>query len=158
MSPAALYRQMGHEGEIRKEDETPQGRTLQETLSALPSIIRIFWNILTVDKIMGKQLNLVEEFVSRYTSQDLEAMSDAEVWNIITINNASLPEFVFPTFPIMAGLAYHRNMVHSICEQVGFPSNRLLDTQLAVGEKSISAQQGLELMILANQAQGEKKA
>jgi pyruvate,water dikinase len=158
MSPAALYRQMGHEGEIRKEDELPQGRTIQETLRSVPAVMRILWNILTVDKIMSKQLNLVEEFVSRYKSRDYVTMSDMEVWNIINLDIASLSQFVFPTFPIMAGLAYHRNMIQSICEKVGFPPERLLDTQLALGEKSITAQQGLDLMIMANQARVEKKA
>lgn len=33
-----------------------------------------------------------------------------------------------------------------------------MDTQLAVGKRSVSAQQGLELLALANQARGEKQA
>jgi pyruvate,water dikinase len=156
MSPASLLRQMGHEGEIRKKDETPTGRTLRETLRVQPAIMRILWNVLTVDKIMGKLLILVEEFVSRLTSRDSGALSDAEVWTVI--RTAALPEFIFPTFPVMAGLAYYRDMVQSICEEVGFPSARLLDTQLAVGERSVSAQQGLELLLLANQARGEELA
>jgi len=49
-------------------------------------------------------------------------------------------------------------MVQSICEKVGFPSERLLDTQLAVGERSVSAQQGLELLALANQVRDEELA
>jgi len=57
----------------------------------------------------------------------------------------------------MAGLAYYREMVQSICSEIGFPSERLLDTQLAVGEPSVSAQQGLELLVLANQARGEEQ-
>ena len=114
----------------------------------------ILWNLLTVDKIMGKLLILVEEFVSRLTSRDSGALSDAEVWTVI--RTAALPEFIFPTFPVMAGLAYYRDMVQSICEEVGFPPARLLDTQLAVGERSVSAQQGLELQGMANQARGEE--
>jgi pyruvate,water dikinase len=157
MSPASLYRQMGHESEIRKEDETPKARTFWETLRVQPAIMRILWNVLSVDKIMRKMLILVEEFVSSSTSRDLEALSDDEVWNIIRIETATLPDFIFPTFPVMAGLAYYRNMVQSICEKVGFPSERFLDTQLAVGEQSISAQQGFELLALANQARGKKQ-
>ena len=158
MSPASLYRQMGHEGEIRKEDETPTGRTLRETLRVQPAIMRILWNVLNTEKIMHKLFILVEEFVSRLTSRDPGALSDAEVWNVIRTGTATLPEFIWTVFPVMAGLSYYRDMVQSICEEVGFPSERLLDTQLAVGERSVSAQQGLELMALANQARGEELA
>jgi pyruvate,water dikinase len=157
MSPASLYRQMGHEGEIQKEDEKPKSRSFREALRVQPAIIRILWYVLNVDNIIRKMFTKVEEFVSNSTSLNLEDLSDEEVWKIIEIETATLPDFIFPTFPVMAGLAYYRNIVQSICEDVGFSSEQFLDTQLAVGEQSISAQQGFELLEMANQSRGEKQ-
>lgn len=157
-SPASLLRMLGHEGEIRKEDETPTSRTLRETLRVLPANLRILWMVLTIDKVMRKHLILVEEFVSHLGSRDPGALSEAEVWNVIRTGTATSPEFMWKTFPVFAGLSIYRDMVQSICREVGFPSERLLDTQLAVGEQSVSAQQGLELLALANQARSEELA
>ncbi len=155
--PASLLRLMGHEGEIRKEDETPTTRTLREALRVLPDILRITWKMLNTDNIMREHLTFVEEFMSRLKSRDPRALPDAEVWTVIRTCVDTLPEFVWKTFPVIGGLSIYRDMVQSICSKVGFPSDRLLDTQLAVGEQSVTAQQGLELLALANQARDEEQ-
>jgi len=155
--PASLLRLMGHEGEIRKEDETPTIRTLREALRVLPDILRITWKMLNTDNIMREHLTFVEEFMSRLKFRDPRALPDAEVWTVIRTCVDTLPEFVWKTFPVIGGLSIYRDMVQSICSKVGFPSDRLLDTQLAVGEQSVTAKQGLELLALANQAQDEEQ-
>jgi len=154
--PASLLRLMGHEGKIRKEDETPASRTPQETLRVLPDFLRITWKMMNTEKIMHKHLIHVDEFVSSLKSRDPRALPDAEVWTVIRTCVATLPEFTWKTFPVIGGLSIYRDMVQSICSEVGFPSDRLLDTQLAVGEQSVTAQQGLELLALANQAREEE--
>jgi len=149
---------MGHEGEIHEEDETPSGMSFGEFIPNLPAITRIFWNTLTVCNIMRRQFIQVEEFVNRLASRDLEALSDEEVFSGIRAGNAELPEFTWKTFPVIAGLSMYRDMVQSICMKVGIKAERFLDTQMAVGEWSVSAQQGIDLMALANQARGEEQA
>ena len=155
-APASVLRMMGHEGEIREEDETPSGLSFGEFMPMMPAISRIFWNILTVGNVMRRQFILIEEFVSHLTSRDTGALSDAEVLSVIRTGNAEIPEFTSKTFPVFAGLSIYRDMVQSICMKIGVPSERFLDTQLAVGEWSVSAQQGIDLLVLVNQARGEE--
>jgi pyruvate,water dikinase len=154
--PAALLRMLGHEGEIQEEDEIRTERPFQEVLRVLPANLRILWRIMTVGSIMRKQIILIDEFVNHFASCDPRTLSDTEVWDSIKTGTAKLPEFTWKTFPVLAGLSFYRDMVKSLCEKVGFPSEHFLDTQLAVGEHSVSAQQGLDLLNLANHAREEQ--
>lgn len=155
---AAVLRQMGHEGQIKQEDEVAPRRTPREILGTLPAILRILWGQLTLGRIMHRQFDLVERYVKRLTARDPKTMSEGEVWEVIRGATAALPEFTWKAFLFAVGLSFYRGLVQGIGDRVGVPGERLLETQLAAGGKTVSAQQGLDLMALANAARGEPVA
>ncbi len=85
-------------------------------------------------------------------------LSDMEVWATIRAWDAALPGITSKAFLFGAGIAINQGQVEKNCQRVGFPAECLLHTQLAAGEKSVSTQQGFELLALANQARGEEGA
>jgi pyruvate,water dikinase len=155
--PSSLLLMIGHEGDIQIEYEIQNDRTLLEKMRVLPAILSIFWRIFNVGSIMRRQFDQIDEFVRLLASREPDTLSDAEVWEVVKTDTEKLPEFTWKTFPVLAGLSMYRDMVSSICRKVSFPSDRLMDTQLAVGEQSISAQQGLDLLVLATQAMEDEK-
>lgn len=156
--PAQMLRALGHEGEVRPDDELASRPSLHEFFRALPAMLRILRAQLAVRKVMRKQFALVEEYVNRLTSRDPRALSDVEIRSVIRTTTDAMPEALWTAFMLVGGLVLYEGMVRTICERVGFPPDRLLHTQLPIGEKSVSAQQGFDLLALANQARREERA
>jgi rifampicin phosphotransferase len=156
-APASVMRGMGHEGEIKPEDEEAKRPPLGALLRVLPDLLRIAWSQLNVGRLVRRALAEIEEDMAHIAAHDPRAMSDAEIvaflerWNSVTTERMTV---IF----VMAGVVIYETELQKICRQVGFPPERLIHTYLATGEKSVSAQQGLDLLGLANQARSEERA
>jgi pyruvate,water dikinase len=154
---ASVMRAVGHEGEIKPEDEVATRPPLGELLRILPDILRVGWMQLTVGRLVRRLLSEVEADMAYLRAHDPRAMSDQEMvtflerWNDLTAERMSV---IF----VMAGVVIYEAQLQKICKQVGFPQERLIHTHLATGQKSVSAQQGMDLLSLSNQARGEARA
>jgi pyruvate,water dikinase len=155
--PSSLLNMIGHNSDFQIEYKKQTDRTLLENLHVLHAILRIFWRIFNVSTIIRRQFDQIDEYIRLLASREPDMLSDTEIWAVIRTGAEKLPEFTWKTFPILAGLSMYRDMVSSICRNIGFSTDRFLDTQLAVGEQSISAQQGLDIIALANHAMGDEK-
>lgn len=155
--PASVMRSMGHEGEIREEDKVAERPPLRDFLRVLPDILRAGWRQVRAGHMVKETLAAVERDMAFINAHDPYEMSDEEMaaflkqWDDETVERLSV---VF----VMSGVFLYEAPLKKICEQVGFPYERLLHTQLAVGEKSVSAQQGFDLLRLAHQARREERA
>src|SRR6185436_8169635 len=50
---------------------------------------------------------------------------------------------------LLGGVLFHEQMLRAICDRVAFSFERLLHSHLAAGERSVSAQQAVDLVALA---------
>ncbi|HYY57092.1 MAG TPA: PEP/pyruvate-binding domain-containing protein, partial [Pyrinomonadaceae bacterium] len=156
-APAAMMRALGHEGEIRPEDEVAKLPPLRDLLRALPEMLRLGWMQLTVARLVRLALSDVKKDMAFIGSLDPRAMANEEILGFLQRWDEMAPERLGVVF-VLAGAAIYETSLQKICDQVGFPYERLLHPHLAAGEKSVSAQQGLDLLGLANRARREERA
>jgi pyruvate,water dikinase len=156
-APAAVMRGMGHEGEIKPEDELTLRPPLADFLRVLPDILRLGWMQLTASRLVRQELARVERDMALLNSRDPRAVSDAEVVSYLQKWYDEAAERLGVVF-VMSAVTTYEAPLQKICKQVGFPYEQLLHTHLATGEKSVSAQQGLDLLTLARQARSEERS
>jgi pyruvate,water dikinase len=155
--PASVMRAMGHEGRVKPEDEVARRPPLRDLLRVLPDVLRLGWMQLTVGRLVRRALSDVKEDMAYIGSHDPRAMTDQEIADFLQRWNEMAADRLGVIF-VLAGVVIYETPLQKICKQVGFPYERLLHTHLATGEKSVSAQQGLDLLELANRARREDGA
>jgi pyruvate,water dikinase len=156
-SPASMMRGMGHEGEIEPEDERATRPPLKDFLRVLPDILRLGWRQLMAGRLVRQELARIEEDMALLSALDPRALSDEEILSFLQKWDDEAAERLGIVF-VMSAVVIYEEPLQKICKRVGFPYEQLLHTQLATGEKSVSAQQGFDLLTLAHQARGEERA
>jgi pyruvate,water dikinase len=154
---ASMMRGMGHEGDIRPEDEVAARFPLVRTLRALPAVTRMVWMQLTIAKRMKKHFLEMQHHASDLAARDPNLLSDQELWSEIQAWREAAPEGSAQKAFILMGLTIYTRPVERFCERIGFPFQEILFTQLAIGEKAVSARQGFDLLGLANVARREER-
>jgi pyruvate,water dikinase len=155
--PASMMRAVGHEGEIAPEDEVAKRPPLSDLLRILPDIVRLGRMQLTLGRLVRRALSDVEADMAFISARDPHAMTDEEIASFLQTWNDMAAERLMVIF-VLAGVLVFEAQLQKICKQVGFAYERLLHTHLATGEKSVSSQQGLDLLALANAARREDSA
>jgi phosphohistidine swiveling domain-containing protein len=154
---ASVMRSMGHEGEIREEDKVAQRPPLRDFVRVLPDILRTGWMQLRAGHMVKAELAAVERDMAFIEAHDPHKLSDEEMVTFLKQWNDETAKRLRVVF-VMSGVFLYEAPLKKICEQVGFTYERLLHTQLAIGEKSVSAQQGFDLLRLVDQARREERA
>jgi len=154
---ASVMRSMGHEGEIREEDKVAQRPSFHDFVRVLPDILRAGWMQVRAGQMVKETLAEVERDMAIIDAHDPCELTDEEMATFLKQWNDEAAERLRVVF-VMSGVFLYEAPLKKICEQVGFSYERLLHTQLAIGEKSVSAQQGFDLLRLAHQARSEERA
>lgn len=154
---ASVLRGVGHEGEIRPEDELATRPALKDFLRGLPAMLRAGWMQLRAGKLVRQELARVREDMALLNSRDPLTLTDEEIVAFLQKWNDEAAERLQIVF-VMTAVTIYEAPLKKICERVGFPYEKLLHTHLARGAKSVSAQQGFDLLTLANLARGEEVA
>jgi len=152
-APAMMLKSMGHAESIHPDDEIAPRLSLR-TLRALPDLVRIVWRHMRAATVFARHEKRTRPYLERLRAIDPRALSDAELWREIDQWTTSGPEFM-QTVLLFGGVLFHERPVWKACAKVGFPFERLVYPQLAVGERSVSAQQAFDLVALARAAQRE---
>jgi pyruvate,water dikinase len=100
---------------------------------------------------------MIERFLKELAQVDLSTMSDEKIWEEIAGWQQRSPKTIEIVL-LFGGVLFHEQQLQSICERVGFPFERLLYSQLAAGERSVSGQQAFDLVALADTARADPKA
>ncbi len=154
---ASVLRGVGHEGEIKAEDELAMRPPLASFLRVLPDMLRLGWMQLRAGVLVRQELARVREDMALLDSRDPRNLSDEEIVAFLQKWNDEAAGRIQTVF-VIAAVTLYEAPLKKICQQVGFPYERLLHTHLATGEKSVSAQQGFDLLALANVARREEVA
>ncbi|HKY03887.1 MAG TPA: PEP/pyruvate-binding domain-containing protein, partial [Blastocatellia bacterium] len=154
IAPAEMLRSMGHADTIQPDDERPQRVGIVDRLSVAPDFVRILWQHLRAAHLVRQHEARTCRDLSRLADADPSRLSDDEVWSVIEEWIRSAPDYM-QTVLLLSGVLMHETPVRRLCEKAGFSFERLVYPQLAVGERSVSAQQAFDLMALAGAARRE---
>jgi pyruvate,water dikinase len=157
-SPAAtLLRAVGHPEEIKPEDEIAARPPLGQLVRVMPDLLRIGWLQARARRLMHRHVAFRQEAVRQLAARDPHKLSDAEIWPVIKEWVDEGPE-VIKTVLVFGTVSLYEQRLQKLCKRVGFSYEQLAHSQLAVGEKSVSAQQAFDLLTLANLARCEGAA
>jgi len=157
-APAAdMMRSLGHPEAIHPEDEQATRPRIGELLKCLPDFLRLASYDPRIERILHQHEERTRQTIARIAGSDPRTLSDAEIWKQIEWWIAIAPESIQPVF-VMSGVLFREVAIRKACNLVGFPYERLVYTQLAAGRRSVSTQQALDLVALANSARHEPKA
>ena len=151
IAPAVVLRGLGQEGPISAEDETAQPIPLKKFLRALPDLVRIGFSHVTIERRVRDLLKRIDDSVRRLHSIDFRQVPDKDLW----VENKSWRPQLSDELQIvftLAGVASMEKSLRTICERAALPYERLLQTHLAAGEKSVSSQQAFDLLRLVQVA------
>ena len=156
--PAAeLMRALGHGEQIQPEDEITTRIPLGERLRCLPDMVRVGIATLRAPQTFRRHQERMREIIARLGEGDPRTQSDREVWDVIAWWKDVAPDHIEVVF-VMGSVAFYQATVRKACEKVGFPYERLMYSQLAAGKRSVSTEQAIELVALAEVARQEPRS
>ena len=154
IAPAEMLRSMGHAGTIQPCDEKPARVEVSERMAFAPDFIRILWRHLRAAHHVRAHEARTQRDLDRLAAVDPRRLSDEEVWSVVEEWIRDAPDYM-QTVLLLTGVLFHETPVRKLCEKVGFEFERLVYPQLAIGERSVSAQQAFDLVGLAKTARTE---
>jgi rifampicin phosphotransferase len=123
-------------------------------LSAAPRFIRLVLRHLRPASIVREHEERTRSQLNIMTAQDPRSLSDNEIWSVLDEWRREGPDTMKAVF-LLGGVLFQEAPVRKACEKIGFSFEQLVYPQLAVGERSVSAQQAFDLVALADTARRE---
>jgi rifampicin phosphotransferase len=157
-APAAdLLRSLGHSEAIHPQDEIGTRAPLRELLKLLPDFIRIGSYDVRAGQIFRQHEARTRATIARVKSVDPRTLTDQQIWDTMQWWIDAGPDTIKPVF-LMSNMLARETAVRRACHRVGFSYKRLVYPQLAAGVKSVSTQQAIDLVGLANAVRHEAPA
>ncbi len=154
---ATTMRGWGHPEAVTDEDEVVTPRARHELISAAPDMLRMIGRILTTRGRLRRQFAQVNESLLHLASHNPETLSDTELINIAKRVGQAVDTSVDIAILLAAGIGNFHMMLQVSGQQAGVSVEPLLHTHLASGEKTVSAQQGFDLLDLARAARADQR-
>jgi rifampicin phosphotransferase len=154
-TPAAwMLKALGHTGAIRPADNAAHAVALSARLACLPDLARIAWRHLRAAGMVDAQTARTRATVDRFVRLDPQHFQDPEIWSAIEAWMCEAPA-AMQVVLLLGGVLIQELSLRRFCEKTGADFERLVFPQLAIGERSVSAQQAFDLEALADVARGE---
>src|SRR5262245_48199889 len=112
---------------------------------------------LTIARTIRRHEAGLAEYMRQVSAIDPRRLSDSDLWSGLEQWAEIGPEFM-QTVLLLTNVTVHESPVRKFCERVGFPFEQLVYPQLAIGQRSVSAQQAFDLVELAEIARREPAA
>jgi len=157
VASADLLKSFGHPEEIRQEDHVPAGMPLIDRIRALPDVIRMAIGDLRAGSVLRQHEARTARSIARLTAVDPASLTDRQIQDEFQWWIDIAPESIQIVF-LMSAVLMREQFVRRVCDQVGFPYERLVYPQLAAGERSVSTQQAVDLVALADVARQDAVA
>src|SRR5262245_45844131 len=120
----------------------------------MPDLIRILWRHSRAKRIIRLHETRTHRNLTRLKAEKPHGISDRELWKLVEDWIRESPDYVQRVL-LLGGFMVHESPVRKMCEKAGFAYEHLVYPQLAVGERSVSAQQAFDLVALADTARRE---
>lgn len=154
---ADTLRSLGHADQIQPEDEIPTRAPIGDVLRALPDFVRLVFYGLRAEHILGRHETTTEQSLARLAATDPRTSSDRDIWATLQRWIESMPDTLAAVL-VMSSMQPREDVVRKACRAVGFSYERLVYPQLAAGERSVSTQQAIDLVALAEVARHDPAA
>jgi pyruvate,water dikinase len=151
---ADTLRSMGHSEQIRPEDELKHTPQLGRLLRALPDIVRMMRNVGRAGGIFADHLAMTDRALAKLTAVDVRTLTDREISEMLAWWVGIIPETLTAVF-VMSSVQLYEGTIRQQVGKVGASYDDLVYPQLAAGERSVSTQQAVDLVYLANAARTE---
>ena len=149
-APADTLRSFGHSEDIPPEDEIAKRPPLGRLLLALPDLVRLVVSTLRAGSVFRAHQVHTGTILARL-SGDPHALSDRDIASTLDWWLATMPDTMNAVF-VMGSVQIYEDMVRRACKAAGFSYDRLVYPQLAAGRRSVSTQQAVDLVALAEVA------
>jgi len=154
-SPAAdMLRSLGHPEAIQPEDQIATRAPFSEIRPLLRDFIRIGLMDARAEKLFIKHERDTQQAIDRLIGVRPETLTDQQLWDTYQWWIQIVPESVQIVF-VMSGVLTRETQIRKICQQVGYPYEKLVYPQLAAGQRSVSSQQAFDLIAVAAVARGD---
>ncbi|WP_089718627.1 PEP/pyruvate-binding domain-containing protein [Candidatus Entotheonella palauensis] len=147
----------GHAEAVRAEDEVAAPRTWHELISGLPDMLRVIGRMMTARRRVHRQFVCVRTSLERLASCQPETLSDAQLYHTVKREGEPLNTSVDIALLLGAGIGNLWQMLTATGTQLGLSVDSLVRTHLASGEKTVSTQQGFDLLALAHTARNDQR-
>lgn len=154
---ATMMRGWGHAEAVTDADEVATTRTLREVLSIAPDMMRVMSHILTTRRRFRRQQARVDASLANLASHVPETLSDLDLMQVAKMDGQAVDTSVDVALLLAAGIGNFHMMLLALGRQAGISVQELLQTHLASGAKTVSAQQGFDLLALAHTARDESQ-
>jgi pyruvate,water dikinase len=154
---AETLRSLGHSERIKPEDEIATPAPLPVILRALPDLLRLGLYTARMGAIFRDHRAKTEEWVARLDAEDPRTLSDARIFETVEWWLGIMPKTLTAVFT-MSSVQFREETLRNACRRVGMAYDDFVLPQLAVGERSVSTQQAVDLVALANGARTEAAA
>lgn len=158
MTPVALMRAVGQASDVSDGDADPVRHSLLEFILAAPTFLRLGLSRLFLPLLLRAHFRRLRRIRERFEATDPNALTDAEMMRRIQSLNRLGPRFIARTQAVVGLLSFEvLRPLEWICGRLRFSMNRLLDSYLAVGKRSVSGQQAFDLMRLGELARKDER-
>jgi pyruvate,water dikinase len=154
---ADTLRSLGHPEKIEPQDEVRRRPPLARLVRAIPDLARIVRYDLRAATIFRDHETQVREAIARLSAADPHTLTDREIWALFDWWVSIIPDSLTVVFA-MSAVQRREDLLRRACRRVGIPYERLVYTQLGTGERSVSTQQAVDLVTLAEVARREPDA
>lgn len=156
MPPGILMKAMGHSDGVHPEDMRIALPPLGKFVRSMPALARVVLDQL----LMGWKMNRLFDQGRRYLHElrrvPMDERSDLQLIALLEEFEETGEEPLRSAFA-NGSMVQWQLLLEMICHRVDFPYERLLNTQLAVGEKTVSSQQAYDLLTLAQIGRADER-
>jgi pyruvate,water dikinase len=152
--PADMLRSFGHSEAIHAEDEIARRPPIREFLRALPDFLRVALGDMRAEHVFHAHEVHVRDILARLNAVDPATLSDQEICATFQWWLGTAPPTLKAVF-VMANVQLREDFLRMAANAAGFPYDRLVYPQLAAGQRSVSTQQAVDLVALADVARHE---
>ena len=141
-SEAAMLRSIGHAAAFTPDEEKRSKLRLRNLLPVSRPLLYTAWCQLRIRKHVPKRVAELRALHDRYRAMDVGPATDEELLQRLRDWLDVSYEYIFPSF-MLAGVMTFERMARDLC------GDRVLQTWLSAGERSVSSQQGLDVLRVA---------
>lgn len=156
IAPMAILQGLGHQGELDPDDAVARFPPLGRLLGLVPDFLRLAWYQFSIRSVIRRQFRAIDKQVASFRDSDPSQLADGAIWAALRGWKEEAPNVMQLVFAL-GGQFVYQGILQTLCTRLGVPLERIANSIMVVGSKSVSAQQALDLMSLAQTARNNEQ-
>src|SRR5262249_44474263 len=118
--------------------------------------VRLTWSQITFRNLVRRQFHVIKSEFNRFRASDPARLSDHAIWAGLRTWQAKAVQVMQLVFALGGQFGYQA-LLEMLCKRLGVPPERVMNSILVVGPKSVSTRQAFELIRLAQMARRDER-